>query len=150
MYELQSPAVCRSVLQCVAACCSVLQCVAVCCSVLQCVAVCCRVLQCVAVFLHRLIQIHPCQGIYLLSLPHTPVDSLSLSFTHTHTRSLSLLPSHFFFSPLSSLPPSHSRSVSFLLFSSVNPAFAGMLGYSSEQVCCCSVLQCVAVCCSLL
>jgi len=36
-------------LQCGAVCCSVLQCVAVCCSVLQCVAVCCSVLQCVAV-----------------------------------------------------------------------------------------------------
>jgi len=35
--------VCCSVLQCVAVCCSVLQCVAVCCSVLQCVAVCCSI-----------------------------------------------------------------------------------------------------------
>ena len=37
------------VLQCDAVSCYVLQCVAACCSVLQCVAVCCSVLQCVAV-----------------------------------------------------------------------------------------------------
>ena len=42
--EMQSVAVCCSVLQCVAVCCSVLQCVVECCSVLQCVAVCCSVL----------------------------------------------------------------------------------------------------------
>jgi hypothetical protein len=46
---LQCVTVYCSVLQCVAVCCSVLQCVAVCCSVLQCVTLCCSVLQCVAV-----------------------------------------------------------------------------------------------------
>ena len=49
----QCVAVCCSVLQCAVVCCFVLQCVAVCCcvlcSVLPCIVVCCSVLQCVAV-----------------------------------------------------------------------------------------------------
>jgi len=48
MQHMQHDASCCSMIQCVAACCSVLQCLAVCCSVLQYVAVCCSMLQCVA------------------------------------------------------------------------------------------------------
>ena len=43
-------------------CCSVLQCVAFCCNALQCVAVCCSVLQCVVVYLlerhHQIVRRH--------------------------------------------------------------------------------------------
>jgi len=67
---LQCDAVCLSglviqivrihrILKCVAVCCSVLQCVAVCCSVLQCVAVCCSVLQCVTVDVWFSECVHP-------------------------------------------------------------------------------------------
>ena len=134
-----SVAGCCSVLQGVTVCCSVLQCVAVsrvgmregvC--VLQCVAVCCSVLQCVAVycFLESEYErecVFQCVAVNL----NRSCRSIFLYFccnthcnkhrnTHYHTGSV------------------HMCSYSFL-----------DSGHESEHVCC-SVLQCVAVCCSVL
>ena len=120
---------CCSVLQCVAVCsvcCSVLPCVAVCCSVLQCVAVCCCVLQCVAVCC-SVLQGRPHEQCAAgqISLQHTATHCSSLQHTATHCNQLQLTRAD--------------------LINEVCPAVH--LNFLPRASVCCSVLQCVLMCC---
>jgi len=108
-------------LPCVAVCCSVLQCVAVCCSVLQCVAVCCSVSKCVAACC-RVLQ---CVAVCRSALQCVAVFGSPMRFNgFVGEDDLALL---------------QSESLGWVqaLLQPVPPPV------------CCSVLQCVAVCCSV-
>jgi len=120
---LQCDAVCCSVLQCVAVWCSVMQCVAVCCSVLQCVAVCCSVSQCVAVCCSVL----QCVAVCCSVLQCVAVRCSSI-----------VMPYMVYWHILIAYLKCNGEFIviSYLKCSSIS------IWYS------CSVLQCVAVCCS--
>jgi len=136
----QCVAVCCSVLQCVAVCCSVLQCVAVCYSVLQCVAVCCSVLQCVAVCGSVLQCVTVCCSVLQCDCVHTktnafgngPLDLVQKRI-HSHPYEWSM---------------SHMLACRGRWMSCYNMETHMMQSREYELIACCSVLQCVAVCCS--
>ena len=119
-------AVCCSVLQCVAVCCSVLQCDAVCCSLLQSVAVCCSLLQSVAVCCSLLQSVAVCCNVFQC----VPVCSSVLQCAEWGIF----------------LWMRSGRALRSALNQSSE--LCGVAQYPCVAVCC-SVLQCVAVCCSV-
>ena len=158
---LQCVAVCCSVLQCVAVCCSVLQCVAVCCSAsaqylvsqkdpfhisvavccsaLQCVAVRCSVLQCVAVCCSVLQCVAVCCSVTAQHLA-SQRDHVSV-YLYVFVQYFASKRHPFHFPVYLRVPKQYvaSHPVSIL-----GTRFCR--GFSES---CCSVMQCVAVCCSV-
>jgi len=141
--DLVNPIIVRcNVLQCVAVCCSVLHCVALCCSLLQCVAVCCSVLQCVA----------ECCTLGINSRPYeSSCSALQLQCIAVCCSALQCVAAH------CSVFMSHRRprksSCSALQLQSVaeRPRFCNVLqrDLANQGAVRCSVVQCVAVCCSV-
>jgi len=127
-------------LQCVAVCCSVLQCVAVRCSVLQCVAVCCSESSvCYSVYSPRLLQIPPTQFAFQISTGN--YDSADFLI--------------FFCGEI--LPGGRDTVICHVLSSMFSKSCASIHADHEPTTCvevrvavCCSVLQCVAVFCSVL
>ena len=115
-----------SVLQCVAVCCWVLQCVAVCCSVLQCVAVCCSVLLGAAVCRCVLL----CVAVCCIVLQCVDLTWYSETCVQCRIRISQTTPIN-----LSRGIPRHSCSE---------------LQSVAGHCCVFCVLQCAAVCCSIL
>jgi len=154
---LQCVAVCCSVSPCVALCCSVLQCVAVCCSVLQCVAVCCSVLHCVAVCWLR-VEVQRLHLVYILCNTHCNTLQLTttLQLTATtgkekHRNTLQHTATH-----CNTLQhtATHCNILCAPVLQSLHPQLmtrCNTLQHDATYcITCCSMLQCVAVCCSVV
>ena len=134
--------------RCVAACCSVLQRVAACCSVLQCVVVCCSVRWC--------IDMRDCCDSSLFVPWHVMLHTIRpATFTYVvqqtnwdvwRNRSISARPTH---------PMTHSCVTCYVLMTHWYDSFMRDVLMCAAHVeeayeAWCSVLQCVAVCCSAL
>jgi len=134
--------------RCVAACCRVLQRVAACCSVLQCVVVCCSVRWC--------IDMRDCCDSSLFVPWHVMLHTIRpATFTYVvqqtnwdvwRNRSISARPTH---------PMTHSCVTCYVLMTHWYDSFMRDVLMCAAHVeeayeAWCSVLQCVAVCCSAL
>jgi len=143
---LQCVAVCCSVLRCVAVCCSVLLRVAVCCSVLQrvavycsveqCGAVCCGMLWCVAAYCSVLQRVAS-----WCSMLQRAADNL------VHIRSVCVAVRCSVLQRVCSLLQCVASCCSMLQTINWYTSISCVLQCLAV---CCSVLQCVAVCCSVL
>ena len=155
---LQCVAVCCSVLQCVAVCCSVSQCVAVCRSVLQCVAVCCSVLLCLLVWCSVLraqimtyILEHLTHSSYCNALHNTHSNTQPHTATHCNTlqhTAIHIYVTHECEDGRDALQ--HTATHYDTLQHNTPRHSATHLQHTCTQASHCSVLQCVAVCCSVL
>ena len=158
-------------------CCSVLQCAAVCCSVLQCVAVCCSVLQCVAIVLQQIssrntFSMHPCfllhtckyivlqyiavyrQNVAADFVTEHIFHPLMLPIAYLHMNTSKLLCCGFFAAWLRGFPRVSLSTCQTILIGCSNTVYALMIPIAYLQkydvAVCCSVLQCVAVCCKCI
>ena len=164
MCALQCVAVCCSALQCVAVCCgvrcSVLQCVEVCSSVQQCAAVCCGELQCVAVCCGVLRCVAVCCGVIQMDTPvYINLHGHTYTFRRTHMRTCIFI---YVYTDRCTAAQIRRCCVRFAWAAWAFRRDAPCSPYS--VVVCCSVvavrrsvlqcvavlLQCVAVCCSVL
>jgi len=140
-------------LQCVAVCCIVLQCGAMCCSVFQCVAVCCsmsaicnNILQFVGHQNTHALLAYSQLGVRCNTMQHDATHCNTLQHTATHCNTLQQTATH-----CNALQQRWSE-ISTLASPMVNSVSAVFNNLPSAARCplSCSVLQCVAVCCSEL